>query len=142
MTYLNRILLQSKRAKRAAAALPLGFAVVAMASGCAGSPSAGSVASTLPLAARGAAGSEHLAGWASAAAVVVTAGASSPERIFAVGELIRLAEVPVLSTVLIGADRDDQSLGVLPAPGLGSEIEVVTRPKGLFVAPAGAAIEE
>ena len=87
-------------------------------------------------------GSEHLAGWASAAAVVVTAGASSPERIFAVGELIRLAEVPVLSTVLIGADRDDQSLGVLPSPGLGSDIEVVTRPKGLFVAPAGAAIEE
>jgi len=86
-------------------------------------------------------GSEHLAGWATAVVVAITAGASSPERIFAIGELVRLADLPVLSAVLIGADADDQSLGVLPSPDLGSEIVAAPKTKGLFVAPEGAAIE-
>jgi hypothetical protein len=57
-------------------------------------------------------GGEHLAGWATAAVVMLTAGQPSLTRIHAVGEMIRLAGTPAMSAVLIGADRADHSLGV------------------------------
>jgi len=62
-------------------------------------------------------GGEHVATWAAKVIVVVTAGRSSPTRIHAVGEMIRLAGTPQPSAVLIGADKADVSLGVTWAPG-------------------------
>jgi O-antigen/teichoic acid export membrane protein len=58
-----------------------------------------------------AAGSDHLPTWADSAVVTVTAGQSTGTRIHAVGEMIRLAGTPLVSTVLVGADRNDESLG-------------------------------
>ncbi len=82
-------------------------------------------------------GGDHLAGWASAAVAVVTAGRSSAARIRAVSEMIRLAGVQLISGVLIGADKTDESLGTAPAPDVGHDAvtEETSQPdqKGLFV---------
>ena len=61
-------------------------------------------------------GGDHLATWATDAVAVVTAGESSVVRLHAVGEMIRLAGMRLDSAVLVGADKDDESLGVAPAP--------------------------
>jgi poly(3-hydroxybutyrate) depolymerase len=61
-------------------------------------------------------GGDHLATWATDAVAVVTAGESSVVRLRAVGEMIRLAGMRLDSAVLVGADKDDESLGVAPAP--------------------------
>ena len=61
-------------------------------------------------------GGAHLATWATDAVVIVTAGRSSWTRIHAVGEMTRLAGVRLVSAVLAGADRTDESLGVAPSP--------------------------
>jgi capsular polysaccharide biosynthesis protein len=69
-------------------------------------------------------GGEHLAGWARDAVAVVTGGRSSAARIRAVGEMIRLAGIRLISGVLIGADKTDESLGVAPTPGADSDAAV------------------
>jgi hypothetical protein len=56
-------------------------------------------------------GSEHLASWAGRAVAVVSAGETSATRINAVGELIRLAGVTQLPAVLLGADKNDETVG-------------------------------
>jgi capsular polysaccharide biosynthesis protein len=61
-------------------------------------------------------GAGHLASWAASAVAVVTAGRSSATRIRAVGEMIRLAGTPLVSAVLIGADKTDETLGVMRPP--------------------------
>ena len=58
-------------------------------------------------------GGEHLATWAANAVVVVSAGQSSAERIHGVGEMVRLAGMRLDSVVLIGADKRDESLGMV-----------------------------
>jgi hypothetical protein len=58
-------------------------------------------------------GADHLSGWTDCAVVMVTAGRSTSMRINAVGELIRLAGVKLISAVLVGADKTDESLGEL-----------------------------
>jgi hypothetical protein len=68
-----------------------------------------------------ASGGEHLATWATDVVAVVTAGQSTAVRIHAVGEMIRLAGTRLGSVVVIGADKSDESLGVIdtaysPAP--------------------------
>jgi capsular polysaccharide biosynthesis protein len=63
-------------------------------------------------------GAEHLAGWAHGAVAVVTAGRSSADRVHAVGEMIRLSGTELISAVLVGADKVDESLGVPDLPGL------------------------
>jgi hypothetical protein len=70
-------------------------------------------------------GGEHLATWATAAVAVVTAGESSAARIHAVGEMIRLAGTPLVSAVLVGADKTDESLGVTHRPVADRDAEVV-----------------
>ncbi len=62
-------------------------------------------------------GGEHLATWAPEAIVLVTAGRSSWTKIHAVGEMIRLAGTHLVSAVLVGADKTDESLGVTLTPG-------------------------
>jgi len=66
-------------------------------------------------------GGEHLSTWANAAVVVVTAGRSSFTKIHAVGQMIRLAGTRLVSAVLVGADKTDESLGVSPTPGAGGD---------------------
>ena len=61
-------------------------------------------------------GGDHLGTWATNAVAVVTAGESSVEKIHSVGEMIRLAGTRLDSVVLIGADKSDESLGVVPEP--------------------------
>lgn len=61
-------------------------------------------------------GGELLAGWTHSAVAMVTGGQSSAARIHAVGEMIRLAGITLISGVLIGADKSDQSLGTAATP--------------------------
>jgi hypothetical protein len=61
-------------------------------------------------------GGEHLATWATDAVVVVTTGRSSGRRLHAVGEMIRLAGTLLVSAVLVGADKTDESLGTIRTP--------------------------
>jgi capsular polysaccharide biosynthesis protein len=61
-------------------------------------------------------GGEHLATWATDAVVVMTAGRSSWAKIHGVGEMIRLAGTRLVSAVLVGADKTDESLGLTHTP--------------------------
>jgi capsular polysaccharide biosynthesis protein len=61
-------------------------------------------------------GGEHLAGWARSAVAVVTAGESTAARIHAVSEMLQLAGMSLIAGVLVGADKTDESLGVVPMP--------------------------
>jgi capsular polysaccharide biosynthesis protein len=61
-------------------------------------------------------GGEHLPTWAANAVAMVTTGRSSPERVHAVGEMIRLSGTRLVSAVLIGADAADESLGTSYTP--------------------------
>lgn len=58
-------------------------------------------------------GGDYLGTWATNAVAVVTAGQASAERIHGIGEMIRLAGTNLDSVVLIGADKSDESLGVI-----------------------------
>lgn len=58
-------------------------------------------------------GAEHLATWTFDAVAMVTAGRSSWARIHAAAEMLRLAHIRLLSAVLSGADKRDDSIGVV-----------------------------
>jgi hypothetical protein len=62
-------------------------------------------------------GSDHLPTWAVGAVAVVTAGKSSWTQIQAAGQMMRLAGMPPMSAILVGADRHDESLGRAVSPG-------------------------
>ena len=72
-------------------------------------------------------GGDHLVTWATNAVVVVTAGRSSAVRIHGVGEMIRVAGMRLVSVVLIGADKNDESLGLTPRPDEQAGIGVLGR---------------
>ena len=59
-------------------------------------------------------GSEYIPGWTMSVVAMVTAGESSAQRVFSVGEMLRLAGVPSISGVLVNAEKGDESLGVVP----------------------------
>jgi capsular polysaccharide biosynthesis protein len=61
-------------------------------------------------------GGEHLATWATDAVAMVTAGQSSWTKIQGVGELIRLSGTRLVSAVLVGTDRSDETLGTIRLP--------------------------
>ncbi len=61
-------------------------------------------------------GAEHLTTWTTDVVVVVTAGRSAKVNLKATGEMIRLAGLRLVSVVLVGADKADESLGAKPAP--------------------------
>jgi hypothetical protein len=56
-------------------------------------------------------GAAHLRTWASRGVAVVTAGRSSGVRVQAVGDMIRFADVRLMSAALLGADKSDETLG-------------------------------
>jgi capsular polysaccharide biosynthesis protein len=58
-------------------------------------------------------GGDHLGTWTTNAVAVVTAGESSVERIYSVGEMLRLAGTRLDSVILIGADKSDETLGAV-----------------------------
>ena len=72
-------------------------------------------------------GGDHLATWATNAVVVVSAGQSSAERIHGVGEMIRLAGMRLDSAVLIGADKRDESLGLVRRSDEQAGVDVLGR---------------
>jgi capsular polysaccharide biosynthesis protein len=61
-------------------------------------------------------GGEHLSAWATDAVAVIVAGQSSSTKIHAVGEMTRLAGTRLVSAVLVGADKADESLGITSPP--------------------------
>jgi capsular polysaccharide biosynthesis protein len=67
-------------------------------------------------------GAEHLRTWAGDTVVVVSAGRSSWMRIHAVGEMIRLARIPLVSAILVDADRTDESMGLTQAAVRGTRV--------------------
>jgi hypothetical protein len=71
-------------------------------------------------------GGDNLATWADDAVVMVTAGRSSWTKIHAVGEMVRLSGTRLISAVLVGADKTDESLGMTYTPGPDRATEVTT----------------
>jgi capsular polysaccharide biosynthesis protein len=59
-----------------------------------------------------ASGADHLGTWATDAVAIITAGRTHGQHAYAVGEMLRLAAVQVVSSVVVGADDDDDSLGL------------------------------
>ena len=72
-------------------------------------------------------GGDHLATWATNSVVVVTAGLSSAMKIHGIGEMIRAAGTRLISAVLIGADKGDESLGLTPRPDEQAGVGVLGR---------------
>jgi capsular polysaccharide biosynthesis protein len=60
-------------------------------------------------------GADYLATWAGDAVAVVTAGQSSVTKVQAVGEMVRDAGTHLASGILLGADKDDESFGLVKA---------------------------
>jgi hypothetical protein len=61
-------------------------------------------------------GGDHLSTWATVAVAMIVAGRSSSTKIHAVGEMTRLAGTRLVSAVLVGADKADESLGITSPP--------------------------
>jgi capsular polysaccharide biosynthesis protein len=80
-------------------------------------------------------GADYLAGWVTSAVAMVTAGRASAQRVFAVGEMMRLAGLEFVSAVLVGADKSDESLGVVP--GVAPSREPDPAMNGLFAGTGG-----
>jgi len=60
-------------------------------------------------------GADHLATWASQAAVVVTAGRSTTTKVQATGEMLRLAGLEMDTAVVLHPDHTDEGVGVTEA---------------------------
>ena len=58
-------------------------------------------------------GADYLRTWATHAVVVVTAGESSVTKGDAIGKMIRFADIRLPSGILLGADKSDESLGLI-----------------------------
>jgi capsular polysaccharide biosynthesis protein len=56
-------------------------------------------------------GADFLTTWATDATAIVTAGESSATRIHAAGEMMRQAHLPISAAFLLGADKNDLSVG-------------------------------
>ena len=56
---------------------------------------------------------------------VVTAGRSSWTKVHAAGEMIRLAGTSLASVVLVGADKNDETLGVAQHPDALTGIDAI-----------------
>jgi hypothetical protein len=83
-------------------------------------------------------GAEHLPTWATDAVVVVTAGQSASTKIHSVCEMTRLAGTDISCAILVGADRDDDSIGTVVAPA-GSDLGTASADLGTGPAEADEA---
>ena len=70
-------------------------------------------------------GGEYLLTWSDTAVAVVTAGRSSWTKVHAAGEMIRLAGTSLASVVLVGADKNDETLGVAEYPDALTGIDAI-----------------
>ena len=68
-------------------------------------------------------GGDYLGTWATNAVAAVTAGQSSAEKVHGVAEMIRLAGTRLDSIILIGAEKNDESLGVTDPAGQPALVE-------------------
>jgi capsular polysaccharide biosynthesis protein len=59
-------------------------------------------------------GASHLSPMVDEAVVVFTAGTTNSARVRATGQMLRAAGIRVRSAILVGADKNDDSLGLLP----------------------------
>jgi capsular polysaccharide biosynthesis protein len=82
-------------------------------------------------------GAEYLTGWTRNAVVMVTTGRSTAARIHAVGEMVRLAGMALISGILVGADKTDESLGATVTPIAGDEAGLPAQGPGLYVGADG-----
>jgi capsular polysaccharide biosynthesis protein len=57
-------------------------------------------------------GADHLAPWVNGAVVMLTTGEVSATRIASCGQMLRQATVPVRAGILVGADREDETVGI------------------------------
>ena len=64
-------------------------------------------------------GAFQLQAWATTAVAVVTAGRATPTALHSVGQMLRAAGIDLVSAVLVGANRSDETLGVPHGPGPG-----------------------
>ena len=64
-------------------------------------------------------GAEHLRSWAEGAVVVLRAGKVSDLLIEATGQVLRSAGVPPISAILLGADKGDETSGLVEYAGQG-----------------------
>jgi len=69
-------------------------------------------------------GGDYLRTWAADAVVIVTAGQSTWTKINTVGEMVRLSGTRLVSAVLVGTDRTDESLGAVPAQSVVRDAEI------------------
>jgi capsular polysaccharide biosynthesis protein len=60
---------------------------------------------------------DYLRSWGTGSIVLVTAGTSSASKLHATAEMIRLAGLPILSAVVLGADKSDDSSGAWSPAG-------------------------
>ena len=70
-------------------------------------------------------GGDYLATWTDDAVVVISAGKSSWTKIHAIGEMIRLGGTHLTAAILVGAEKTDESLGVIRTPGPGHDTQAV-----------------
>ena len=70
-------------------------------------------------------GGDHLATWAGDAVVVISAGKSSWTKIHAIGEMIRLSGTRLTAAILVGAEKKDESLGVIGMPEHGPDVQAM-----------------
>lgn len=57
-------------------------------------------------------GADHLTTWATDAVAIITAGGTRGPRAHSIGEMLRLSGVRLISSVVVGADDTDDSLGL------------------------------
>lgn len=71
---------------------------------------------------------DHLATWATDSVVILTAGESTGTKIHTIGQMIRLAGVSLVSAILLGADKNDVSLGATDMQGVGPSADLAPAP--------------
>ena len=66
---------------------------------------------------------DYLRTWGSGSVVLVTAGESSASQLHATADMIRLAGLRIMSAVVLGADKTDDSMGAWAPTGPNAEGE-------------------
>ena len=70
-------------------------------------------------------GGDYLATWTDDAVVVISAGKSSWTKIHSIGEMIRLGGTHLAAAILVGAEKTDESLGLIQTPEAGHDAQAM-----------------